>query len=162
MPLVYLGLGSNTRPKENLQLGTRELADRFTLRAASSVYRNKAIGFEGDDFLNAVVLVETTKRPREVCRELEEIHNVAGRQRDGDPFVSRTLDIDLLLYDHLIIDSPPVRVPRSDVLDYAFVLGPLVDIAPNYVHPESGKTLRWHWVNFDRDSHPLVREDVIL
>lgn len=162
MALVYLGLGSNRQPEANLELGVRELAERFDLRATSSVYRNKAIGFEGDDFLNAVVCVETAMAPGDICLELEEIHKLAGRQRDTDPFVSRTLDIDLLLYDRLVMDAPPVRVPRADVLDYPFVLGPLAEIAPDYVHPLSGNTIAWHWAEFDRDSHPLIREDLIL
>ena len=162
MSLVYLGLGSNTEPEANLRLGARELANRFAIRATSSVYRNDAIGFDGDDFLNAVVCVETNISTDDVCEELEKIHKLAGRQRDLDPFVSRTLDIDLLLYDQLIINAPPVRLPRPDVLDYGFVLGPLAEIAPDYIHPQSGKTIGWHWANFDRDAHPLVREDLSL
>jgi len=162
MSLVYLGLGSNRRPEANLALGVRELAARFDLLATSSVYRNKAIGFEGDEFLNAVVCVETTMSPEEICLQLEEIHRLAGRQRDSDPYGSRSLDIDLLLYDHLIMDATPVRVPRADVLDYSFVLGPLAEIAPDYVHPLSGKTIASHWAEFDPDSHPLAREDLIL
>lgn len=162
MPIVYLGLGSNSRPEANLALGVRELAERFDLLATSSVYRNKAIGFEGDDFLNAVICVETAMSPEDICLELEEIHSLAGRKRGIDPFVTRTLDIDLLLYDRLVVDAPPVRLPRADVLDYSFVLGPLAEIAPDYVHPLSGKTLAWHWAEFDLDSHPLAREDLIL
>lgn len=162
MPLVYLGLGSNTEPEANLRLAARELANRFAIRATSSVYRNEAIGFEGDEFLNAVVCVETNMSPGDICLQLEEIHKLAGRQRDVDPFVSRTLDIDLLLYDRLIINAPPIRLPREDVLNYGFVLGPLAEIAPDLVHPQSGKTIRWHWANFDRDAHTLVREDLIL
>ncbi len=160
--VVYLGLGSNTRPEANLQLGVRELRERFVLKAISSVYRNKAVGFDGDEFLNAVACVETPESPGEVCRQIEDIHSLAGRQRGADPFTSRTLDIDLLLYDQLIIDEAPVRVPREDVLKYSFVLGPLADIAPDLVHPLSGKTIAWHWANFDVECHPLVREDLIL
>lgn len=162
MPVVYLGLGSNTSPEANLQLGIRELAKRFTITARSSVYRNRALGFEGDDFLNAVICVETAMSPGDICVELEEIHKAAGRRRESESMVSRTLDIDLLLYDRLIIDAPPVRVPRADVLEYSFVLGPLAEIAPHYVHPQSGKTISWHWAHFDRDSHPLTRENLIL
>jgi len=162
MPLVYLGLGSNTRPEANLRLAVRELKERFELRAISSVYRNKAVGFDGDDFLNAVVCVETEMSPGDICQQLEEIHTLAGRQRASDAFASRTLDIDLLLYDQLIIDAAPVRVPRDDVLEYSFVLRPLAEISPDLVHPVTGKTIGWHWANSDRDSHPLIRENLIL
>lgn len=162
MPVIYLGVGSNSCPETNLKLAVSELARRFELRAVSSVYRNSAIGFEGDDFLNAVVCVETAKTPREICDELEQIHLLAGRERKTDPFVSRTLDIDLLLYDQLIVNDPPVRIPRDDVLSYGFVLGPLAEIAPDLVHPVSGKTIAWHWAEFDREAHPLVPERLIL
>lgn len=162
MARVYLGIGSNSQPEVNLKLGVRELARRFDLLATSFVYLNKAIGFEGDDFLNAVVCVDTKMSPDNICVQLEEIHKLAGRQRDTDPFSSRTLDIDLLLYDYLVMETPPVMVPRPDVLDYSFVLGPLAEIAPDYIHPLSGKTIAWHWAAFAVDSHPLVRVDLIL
>ena len=162
VPVVYLGLGSNTRPQANLQLGVRELRERFALKAISSVYRNKAVGFTGDEFLNIVVCVETEMSPAEICRQLEEIHTLAGRRRATDPFASRTLDIDLLLYDRLIIDAAPVRVPRTDVLEYSFVLGPLAEIAPDLVHPVTGRTIAWHWAHTDPDQHPLVPESLIL
>lgn len=157
-----MGIGSNCQPRTNLKIGAVELANRFHLLATSSVYRNKAFGFEGADFLNAVVCVESEMSPGDIYQQLEEIHTLAGRQRDFDAFLSRTLDIDLLLYDGLIIDAPPIRVPRSDVLDYSFVLGPLAEIAPDYIHPISRKTIAWHWSSFDVDAHPLVRVNLIL
>jgi len=160
--IVYLSIGSNRRPEEYLKFGVSELARRSALKIASSVYRNRAMGFEGDDFLNAVVCIETTKSPGAICVELDEIHLLAGRQRDSDPLVSRTLDIDLLLYDQLILNEPPVRVPRDDVLEYSFVLRPLAEIAPAYVHPVTGKTIAWHWAEFDAESHPLTPESLIL
>lgn len=162
MSIVYLGLGSNSQPEENLRLCARELRRRFNVLSISPVYRNKAIGFDGEDFLNAVACVETTMSPTEVCHELEEIHALSGRERGQSAFVSRTLDIDLLLYDDLIIDEPPVRVPREDVLDYAFVLGPLAEIAPDYVHPVTGRPIASHWAEFEPDPAALSKRDLIL
>ena len=160
MPLIYLGLGSNLQPAKNLRLGVCELAKRLELLEVSPVYRNKAVGFDGDDFLNAVVAARTEMTVDEVCRCCEEIHDIAGRRRGNDAFVSRTLDIDLLLYGQEIIERR--HVPRDDVLEYSFVLRPLADIAPDLRHPETGKTMVQHWAEFDQNSHELREEPMIL
>lgn len=160
MPTVYLGVGSNTEPASNLRLAISELSSRFDLKAVSPVYRNKPVGFEGDDFLNAVVCVETTRSPAETEEELEAIHALAGRERGADRFVARTLDIDLLLYGQEIIESR--RVPREDILLYSFVLRPLADIAPDVLHPVTRRTISWHWQRYDAGSHPLSPEPLIL
>jgi 2-amino-4-hydroxy-6-hydroxymethyldihydropteridine diphosphokinase len=160
VPRIYLGLGSNLQPAKNLKLAVSELARRFSLVAVSAVYRNAAVGFVGDDFLNAVAAIETDLSPTAVCRELEAIHDLAGRIRGTDAFVSRTLDVDLLLYGDEILESP--SVPRSDILQYSFVLRPLAEIAPDLVHPLSGKTMARHWAEFDTDSHHLTRDSLVL
>jgi len=162
MSIVYLGLGSNEQPEENLRLCAHELRRRFSVLSISPVYRNKAIGFHGDDFLNAVACVETAMSAAEVCEELEKIHALSGRERGESAFMSRTLDIDLLLYDDLIVDEPPVRVPREDVLDYAFVLGPLADIAPDYIHPITGRPIHSHWTELAPGPALLRKQDLIL
>jgi 2-amino-4-hydroxy-6-hydroxymethyldihydropteridine diphosphokinase len=160
MPVVYLGLGSNLQPEANLRLGVRELDRRFDLQKVSSVYRNKPVGFDGDDFLNAVAVVNTPLPAAHVCRELEEIHDLSGRRRGSDAFVSRTLDIDLLFYGTEILEKH--RVPRADVIEYSFVLGPMAEIAPDFVHPVTGKSMAQHWAEFDTESHPLALEPLIL
>lgn len=162
MPVAYLGLGSNLDAEQNLQLASRELRNRFSLQKISTAYRSKALGFDGADFLNAVACIETELTPQELCRELDLIHDLAGRTRRSEKFVSRTLDIDLLLYDQLVLNEPPVRLPREDVLQYSFVLRPLAEIAPDYRHPVTGKLLSDHWREFDAASHPLSAVDLIL
>ena len=162
MAIVYLGLGSNVAPEKNLALAAHELRRRFRLREFSSVYRSESLGFDGDDFLNAVACIETHKTPLDLCRELEEIHDLAQRERASDRFSSRTLDIDLLLFGQQVITEAPIRVPRSDVLEYSFVLRPLAEIAPDLVHPVTGKTLSSHWSEFDAAIHPLTRAAIIL
>lgn len=158
MAVIYLGIGSNLNPQENFRLALRELARRFSLRKVSPAYRNKALGFEGRDFLNAVVCVETDMDATAVCHELQIIHDIAGRKRDARKFSSRTLDIDLLLYGDLVTDDNIISVPRSDVLEFSFVLRPLADIEPDLRHPVTGKTIAQHWREFDAASHPLQEE----
>ncbi len=155
MAAVYLGLGSNIDPEDNLHLGIAELRLRYGELQVSAVYRSRAVGFDGDDFLNLVVNFESEASPESICDEIELIHNLAGRDRNGGKWESRPLDIDLLLYNDLVVDDAPVRVPRDDILDYSFVLRPLAELAPDLVHPLTGNTMLEHWQNFDADSQPL-------
>ena len=162
MATVYLGLGSNIDPENNLHLGVRELRARYGDVELSAVYRSKAIGFEGDDFLNLVARFESNDSPQAICEQIELIHNLSGREREGEKWESRPLDIDLLLYNDLVIDEQPVRVPRDDVLKYSFVLRPLAELEPDLVHPVTGRTMLDHWQEFDAARHPLDVVGVIL
>jgi 2-amino-4-hydroxy-6-hydroxymethyldihydropteridine diphosphokinase len=162
MPIAYLGIGSNLDAVQNLQLACREIGERFSLQKISAVYRSEALGFDGDDFLNAVACIETELTPQALFEEIEQIHDLAGRKRRSGKFISRTLDIDLLLYDQLVVNEPPLRLPRKDVLQYSFVLRPLAEIAPGYRHPVTGKSISDHWREFDAASHPLTVVDLHL
>lgn len=155
MANVYLGLGSNISPEENLRIGIAELRRRYGDLQISTVYKSVALGFDGDDFLNVVVQLWSEETPHAMCEEIELIHNLAGRENRGSKWEARSLDIDILLYNDLIIDEPPVKVPRSDILKYSFVLRPLAELAPDLVHPVTGKTMLAHWQNFAASSHPL-------
>jgi len=160
--IVYVGLGSNIDAEQNLRLGLSELRDRYGDVQASAVYRSKAVGFDGDDFLNLVASFESESSPLEICESIELIHNLSGRDRNGGKWESRPLDIDLLLYNDLVIDKRPVRVPRKDLLEYSFVLRPMAELAPGLVHPVTGRTMLEHWQSFDAASHPLEVVDLNL
>ncbi|MEM9208584.1 MAG: 2-amino-4-hydroxy-6-hydroxymethyldihydropteridine diphosphokinase [Pseudomonadota bacterium] len=147
MPRVYFSLGSNVDPEKNLKLGVDELRQRYGKLHLSPVYRNKAVGFHGDDFLNLVVSCNARDYIESIQAAIEDIHALAGRQRREKKFSSRSLDIDLLTYGDVVTDVPPVTLPRSDILKYAFVLKPLADIAPNDVHPETGRSYAEHWAD---------------
>ena len=162
MATVYVGLGSNIDPENNLHLGIAELRRRYGELRISSVYRSAAVGFEGDDFLNLVAGFESEESPLSICEAIEVIHNLAGRDRESGKWESRPLDIDLLLYNELVQDERPVAVPRSDVLEYSFVLRPLAELAPDLVHPVTGRTMLEHWEEFDAASHPLELVGVML
>ena len=161
MPTIYLGIGSNIEAQKNLALALRELEKRFGNLEKSSVYRSKAYGFDGDEFLNMVVALDSELTPIEIHAHTEDIQRAAGRHHATGGYSPRTLDIDLLLYGDLIIDDPPVRLPRADVLRFSFVLGPLAEIAPELQHPETHQSYQDHWDQFDSGSHPITRERVI-
>lgn len=162
MATVYVGLGSNIDPENNLHLGIRELRARYGDLELSAVYRSEALGFDGDDFLNLVARFESNDTPQAICEQIELIHNLTGREREGGKWESRPLDIDLLLYNDLVIDEQPVRIPRDDVLEYSFVLRPMAELAPDLVHPVTGRTMLDHWQEFDAARHPLDVVGVIL
>jgi len=162
MAKVYLGLGSNIDPERNLRIAIGELRARFGSLESSSVYRSKAVGFDGADFLNLVVGIETDASPEAIDAEIEAIHELVGRRRGKAKHSSRPLDIDLLLYDDLVRDTPEPRVPRPDILEYSFVLAPLAEIAPTLVHPVTGKCIEAHWREFARSTQPLTRVENIL
>jgi 2-amino-4-hydroxy-6-hydroxymethyldihydropteridine diphosphokinase len=161
VPAIYLGIGSNIDPKKNLAFALGELEKRFGDLEKSSVYRSKAYGFDGDEFLNMVVALHSELTPIEIHAYLEDIERAAGRDRAARGYSPRELDIDLLLHDDLIMDDPPIRLPRADVLRFSFVLGPLAEIAPQLRHPETRQSYRDHWDEFDSGGHPITRERVI-
>lgn len=159
---AYVSAGSNIEPLPNLRLAIAELRRRFGPLQLSPVYRTPAVGFAGDDFLNLVLAFATSEPADAVVAELERLHGLAGRQRGPSAFASRTLDLDLLLYGDAVIPEPPIKVPREDIRKYAFVLGPLADLAPGLVHPVTGETMASLWAAFDRQGQPLTRVDVDL
>lgn len=152
---VYLSVGSNQEPTRHIPDALRRLEQRFGAIRTSSVYRNRAAGFEGEDFLNLVVELTTDEPPEAIVAELERLHALAGRVRGANRFASRTLDLDLLLYGDRVDEA--LQLPRSDITEYSFVLGPLAELAPDLRHPVSGETMAALWSRFDQSRHPLHR-----
>lgn len=147
--VAYVGAGSNIDPAAHLREALRRLEHAFGPVSASAVYRSEAVGFDGNDFLNLVAAFRTTLPAREVVAELDRIEAAAGRRREGERFAARTLDLDLLMYDDAVVDEPGLKLPRDDILEYAFVLGPLAELAPELLHPVEGVTMRDLWRRFD-------------
>ena len=145
MGKAYLSLGSNVLPEQNLASALRALRERFGALLASPAYRTKAIGFDGPDFLNAAAVLDSDLDVHALNDWLHALEDAHGRDRSGPRFSDRTLDIDIVLYDDLVLQGPGnLRLPR-DELKHAFVLLPLVDIAPEAVEPRSGRTLAALW-----------------
>lgn len=157
---VYLSVGSNIAPEQNLKLACQVLANRYGDLHLSNVYRNAAEGFSGEAFLNMVIGFRTTARPEHILAHIEEIHDQAQRVRTANKFSSRTLDLDLLLYGDVVRE--PLKLPHADIERYSFVARPLAELAPTRKHPVSGKTMQEIWANFVQDAHPLEKVELEL
>ena len=141
MSRVYLSLGSNLEPERHLAAAIAELRARFGDIAVSPVYRSAAVGFDGPDFLNLAVGLDTDLEPIALEAWLHALEDRHGRRRDVPRYASRTLDVDIVLFDERVVDGPGhLRIPRPE-LDQAFVLVPLADIAPDVRDPLSDRTI---------------------
>jgi len=146
MSLVYLGLGSNLGDKEqNLNDAVMGLSmDVGSIVRVSAFYTSEPWGFNsGNVFSNAVVLVDTNLSPFEVLSKTQLIEKKLGRTaKSVTTYEDRLIDIDILLYDSMIIDQPSLKIPHPLMLKRNFVLIPLTEIAPDLKDPVSGKKFK--------------------
>lgn len=155
MPEVYVAAGSNVKPEENLARAVRELQAQFPGVRFSPWYRNSAVGFSGDDFINLVAGFDTQLPLGEVLERLHAIETLCGRPRGAPRWAPRSMDLDVLLYGDLVCDEPGIRLPRPDLLRRAYMLGPLAALAPQVMHPTEKRRIAELWQDFDRAAHPL-------
>jgi len=153
MYFAALSLGSNQEPERYLRLAMDALRAQFEGAQISSAYRFPAVGFDGPDFINAAAVIATNLDPSALGDWLRALEDLHGRDRNGPRYSDRTLDIDIVLFDERVIDGPgKLRIPR-DELRHAFVLKPLAEIAPQWLHPQSGQRMQQLWVQ-----HPQYAE----
>ena len=155
MARIYISIGSNIDAARNVRRAVAALRADFGPLALSPVYESEAVGFAGNNFLNLVAGADTARPVREVAARLHAIEDAQGRDRSGPRFSSRVIDLDLLLYDDLVLDTPALVLPREEILDNAFVLRPLADLAPDLVHPVARRTMAELWAEFDQSTQAL-------
>ena len=134
--IVYLALGSNMGNRlSNLKAALLNLTPQMTVKQKSSVFETPPWGFtEQDAFLNQVVKVTTYLEPEPLLRHLKRMETALGRVPNfqNGP---RVIDIDILFFDKMIINTPPLVVPHPRLHERAFVLVPLAEIEPDFIHP---------------------------
>ncbi|RUL61510.1 2-amino-4-hydroxy-6-hydroxymethyldihydropteridine diphosphokinase [Dyella dinghuensis] len=158
MARVYLSLGSNEEPIRYLRAALDALRERFGELDISPAYRSAAVGFDGADFINLAVGLDTDLSPEALNDWLHALEDRNGRRRDVPRYADRTLDVDIVLYDDLVTQGPGhLDIPRKE-LKHAFVLKPITDIAPQLRHPVSGHTMAELWAAFPAESEPLAVE----
>lgn len=146
MATVYLGLGTNLGDKEaNLRTAIYKLQERIGKQVSlSSFYETAPWGFESDhSFLNAAIGLETILSPIEILHITQEIEKELGRTKKSvnGSYSDRLIDIDILLYDNLVLQTPELTIPHPLMTERDFVMKPLIEIAGNVIHPIRQKTL---------------------
>jgi 2-amino-4-hydroxy-6-hydroxymethyldihydropteridine diphosphokinase len=145
METIFLGLGGNQDDRWLLLARAKALISQNvgTINAESSVYETPPWGFESRDFfLNQVIQVITTLEPEALIQELQVIESSLGRVRGAQQYASRSMDIDLLFYGNRILQTENLQVPHPRLHLRNFVLLPLSEIAPDYVHPVLKKNMK--------------------
>lgn len=156
--IVYLALGTNMGNRlSNLKTAVDNLTPQMSVKKKSHIYETPPWGFTDQAaFLNQVLQVETYLKPEALLAHLKRLESALGRVptfQNGP----RLIDIDILFFDDVEIDTPPLVIPHPRLHERAFVLVPLADIAPDLVHPIFHKTVRELLTALDQSEIKLVK-----
>ncbi len=158
---VWLSIGTNVDREANVTGCIKALRAEFGELIISQVYENASFGFEGSPFYNLVVGFESDRSIDELTQTFHQIEADHGRIRSGPKFAARSLDIDLLTYGDEVLKQGKLELPRPEILEYAFVLGPLAEVAGDERHPISGETYSELWDRFDKSNHVLTPVELL-
>ncbi len=144
MPDVYILLGSNLgNCFKNIKQAIELIeANMGKLRVSSSLYKTAAWGVHKQpDFINQVIIIETKLSPDQLLENIITIENVLGRQK-LEKWGSRTIDVDILFYGDEIVSQEDLKIPHVELHNRRFTLMPLMEIAPDFIHPKLNKTIK--------------------
>ncbi len=158
MASLYISLGSNVDRHHNVSTGLTALKSIFGELTLSSLFASKAVGFDGAEFYNMVVGATTELTIEQVATALRDIEFANGREIDAKKYSPRSLDLDLLLYDDLVLDTP-AQIPRAEITENAFVLWPLAEVAPLVKHPLLKKSYQQLWQMYDKSKQQITIVD---
>ena len=160
----HVSIGSNIGDRlENIQSSLDLIHSRIaSLTGISCIYESESIGFDGDDFYNICASFFSDISPHSVMQQLLEIEKTLGRNRsDETKYISRIIDIDILLIEDLVIDSEELKVPHPEMCNRRFVMEPLIEIDPNLIHPVSKVSLKEIHEVFDQNQK-IQKKDLVL
>ena len=155
MARAYISVGSNIDRERNVKAALDALCAAYGELHTSSVFESEPVGFEGDPFYNLAVGLDTSQSVGALANVLRKIEDACERRRDTPRFSPRTLDLDLLTYDDVVGMVDGVSLPRGEITENAFVLGPLAEIARAEMHPIAQKTYAELWRHFDMAGQEL-------
>ena len=160
----HVSIGSNIGDRlENIQSSLDLIHSRIaSLTAISCIYESESIGFNGGDFYNICASFFSNISPHLVMQQLIEIEKTLGRNRsDETKYISRIIDIDILLIEGLVIDSEVLKVPHPEMCNRRFVMEPLIEIDPNLIHPVIKVSLKEIHEAFDQNQK-IQKKDLVL
>ena len=156
MAEIFVAAGSNVDAANNLRKALVGLRVSYPSLRVSPAYRNKAVGFEGEDFINLVVSFVTDQSIETVRARLQEIEAECGRPREAPKWAPRSMDLDILLFGNEVRNEPGLIVPRPDLTKRAYMLKPTVDLAPDLIHPTLHRSMRELWESFQGRDHQMT------
>ena len=144
MARSFIGVGSNIDPKSNIREALIRLAERVEIRALSTFYRSQPVGPPGQpSFVNGVVAADTDLPPLAVKRDvLRQVEAELGRVRTTDKYAPRLIDLDLLIYDDMVVAEAGLVLPDREIVSRPFLAVPLGELAPELELPGDGRTMR--------------------
>jgi 2-amino-4-hydroxy-6-hydroxymethyldihydropteridine diphosphokinase len=157
---VLVAAGSNVEPLGNLRRALDVLVVHYPTLRTSRAFRNRAVGFEGEDFVNLVIALDTDEDVHTVIERLHEAEALCGRARLAPKWAPRAMDLDILLYGDRVCEEPGLTLPRPDLVRRAYMLGPAAELEPRMGHPTLGVTLEDLWRDFPQDTHALSTVDL--
>ncbi|GHA66042.1 2-amino-4-hydroxy-6-hydroxymethyldihydropteridine diphosphokinase [Photobacterium aphoticum] len=160
MITAYISVGSNIERDYHVRAAIAELRLLSEACSVSTIYEAEPVGFEGPNFYNGVIAINTSLSLVTLQATLKQLELQYGRSPSAKKNQSRTLDLDILLYGDCVSDTP--AIPRADIFKFAFVLRPLMELCPDRVIPGDGRTVRQVWQAFDREQALWPVEDFVI
>jgi 2-amino-4-hydroxy-6-hydroxymethyldihydropteridine diphosphokinase len=161
MSEVFILLGGNQGDKHKIFSETIKLISKSIGKVVilSSVYETEPWGFVSDLFWNQALIVDSLLSPEDVLKQALDIENRMGRKRISENYEARPIDIDLMFYDDLQIDTPHLTIPHPLMAQRRFILVPMAEIAPDKIHPITGLTVKEMLQNCT-DQLKVIRLDI--